>query len=533
MKGSGALERIDADFIVIGSGAAGLRAALDLAPAGRVLILTKTEIRESNSRYAQGGIAAAIGESDSSDLHFSDTLTAGAGLCDEEAVRILVEEGPAEIERLIEYGTSFDYRDGNIELAREGAHSRARVLHAQGDATGKEIVRALSATVASFDSVKIIPFAFVQQLIVDSARVEGVRFTSRGKLFEAIAPATLIASGGAGQVYRETTNPPVATGDGFALGYRAGALLRDMEFVQFHPTALKLPNLPPFLISEAIRGEGAHLINSAGERFVDELAPRDVVARAIYDRLKPDQGVFLDLRHLPAENIRKRFPYICSFCLQQGFDITKQPVPVVPAAHYFMGGLHTDLYGRTSIDGLFAAGEAASTGVHGANRLASNSLLECVVFGRRAAAAMKETSTSRRRERVSRSFDVRVPRHSESARFIIRDAAWLGAGIIRSESALKEGLAVLESMEREWEINPSPSLEQMETSNLLTVARVILECARKRLESRGAHYRADYPERNDAAFRHHTWTDSRGTISIGHRPFSPQNPAKTPPTGTS
>jgi len=512
------LERIEADYIVIGSGAAGLRAALDLAPTGRVLILTKTEIRESNSRYAQGGIAAAIGESDSADLHFSDTLTAGAGLCDEEAVRILVEEGPAEIERLIEWGTSFDQQNGNIELAREGAHSRPRVLHAQGAETGKEIVRALSARVAGFESVKIIPFAFVQQLIVDGARVQGVRFTSRAKLFEAIAPATLIASGGAGQVYRETTNPPVATGDGFALGYRAGALVCDMEFVQFHPTALKLPNLPPFLISEAIRGEGAHLLNSAGERFVDELAPRDVVARAIYERLKPDQGVFLDLRHLPADSIRKRFPHICSFCLQQGFDITKQPIPVVPAAHYFMGGLHTDLHGRTSVAGLFAAGEAASTGVHGANRLASNSLLECVVFGRRAAAAMKEAPVLPKKARSPEPLAVRVPRHSESARFIIRDAAWLGAGIIRSESALKEGLAVLQAMEADWELNPSPSLEQMETSNLLAVARVILECARKRLESRGAHYRSDYPERNDALFQHHTWTDLRGMISISGRP---------------
>ena len=519
MTGGKTRERVDTDFIVIGSGAAGLRAALDLAPAGRVLILTKTEIRESNSRYAQGGIAAAIGESDSAELHTSDTLAAGAGLCNEEAVRILAEEGPREIERLIEWGTGFDRKNGSIELATEGAHSRARVLHAQGDATGKEIVRALSARVRNLSSVTIVPFAFVQHLIVDGDRVCGVHYSSHGKLFEAVARATLIASGGAGQVYRETTNPPVATGDGFALGYRAGALLSDMEFVQFHPTALKLPNLPPFLISEAIRGEGAHLINSAGERFVDELAPRDVVARAIYERLKPDQSVFLDLRHLPPENIRKRFPHISSFCLQQGFDITKQPVPVVPAAHYFMGGLHTDLHGRTSIEGLFAAGEAASTGVHGANRLASNSLLECVVFGRRAAAAMKQISDVPANATFSDRAIFRVPRHSESARSIIRDASWLGAGIIRSESALNEGLTVLEAMESDWELEPLPSLEQLETSNLLIVARVILECARKRLESRGAHYRSDYAERNDALFRHHSWTTLPGRISIGPKAF--------------
>jgi L-aspartate oxidase len=338
-------------------------------------------------------------------------------------------------------------------------------------------------------------------------------------LFEATSRATLIASGGAGQVYRETTNPPVATGDGFALGYRAGALLSDMEFVQFHPTALKLPNLPPFLISEAIRGEGAHLINSVGERFVDELAPRDVVARAIYDRLKAEKGVFLDLRHLPQENILKRFPHIFSFCLQQGFDITQQPVPVVPAAHYFMGGLHTDLHGRTSLKGLFAAGEAASTGVHGANRLASNSLLECVVFGRRAATAMKNLEGLSRDVRRAEP-SVRVPLHSESARSVIRDAAWLGAGIVRSESAMKENMAVLDTMERQWEIHSSPSLEQLETSNLLIVARVILQSALLRLESRGAHYRADYPDRNDT-FRCHSWTTFRGT-SLGPKPLLTQ-----------
>jgi L-aspartate oxidase len=521
MSRSSAPERIDVDFIVIGSGAAGLRAALDLAVAGQVLILTKTEVRESNSRYAQGGIAAAVGDTDSAELHSSDTLVAGAGLCDEEAVQVLAQEGPAEIQRLIDLGTGFDRRDGNIELGREGAHSRARVLHAQGDATGKEIVRALSTRVQTLRSVRIVPFAFVQQLIVNEGRVLGVLFESRGKVFEAFAPATLIASGGAGQVYLETTNPPVATGDGFVLGYRAGALLRDMEFVQFHPTALKLPNLPPFLISEAIRGEGAYLINSAGERFVDELAPRDVVARAIYERLKPDAGVFLDLRHLPADNIRKRFPFISSFCLQQGFDITRQPVPVVPAAHYFMGGLYTDLEGRTSLPGLFAAGEAASTGIHGANRLASNSLLECVVFGRRAAEAMVAAKTGSSipvRFRVAR-FPIPVPRHSESARSAIRDAAWLGAGIVRSEAGLKEGLTVLQTMQVDWEPHPSPSLDQLETANLLAVARIILRSALLRLESRGAHYRADYPSRNDAEFQFHSWSRSGEKTSIGTRPF--------------
>ena len=507
MKSSTQHERIDTDFIVIGGGVAGLRAAADLAKAGRVLLLTKTALTESNSQYAQGGIAAAVGESDSTDIHFSDTLAAGAGLCDEAAVKVLADEAPEEIRKLIEWGTEFDRVDGHVALAREGAHSQARVLHAHGDATGREIIRSLSTRVRSLSAVSVIDFAFVQELIVNDGRVAGVRFVQNEKHVIASAGATLIASGGAGQVYRETTNPPVATGDGFSIGFRAGALLRDMEFVQFHPTALSLPGLPPFLISEAVRGEGAHLIDDKGNRFVEELAPRDVVARAIYARISEGSRVRLDLRHLPPGNIRNRFPQIHSFCLQHGFDITNQPIPVVPAAHYFMGGLYTDLEGRTSLPGLFAAGEVASSGVHGANRLASNSLLECVVFGKRAAGSMIESIRTVSPERAEAEFSLRVPSDAQAARQKIHETAWQYAGIVRDGDGLRRGLQIISEMSKNWQASSLPSIDQMETSNLRAIAELILQSALIRLESRGAHFRTDFPARNDEKFQFHSCVD--------------------------
>ena len=509
-------ERIDTDFIIIGSGAAGLRAAVELASRGRVLILTKTEPAESNSRYAQGGIAAAMSEADSPELHFSDTLAAGAGLCDEAAVRVLAEEASGEIEKLIGWGTEFDREGGAVALGREGAHSQARVLHAHGDATGREIVRALSSTACRLSAVTIIPFAFVQELIVLDGRVAGVRFVRNDKNFEASASATLIASGGAGQTYRETTNPAVATGDGFVLGYRAGAMLRDMEFVQFHPTALKLPGYAPFLISEAVRGEGAYLIDDAGERFVNELAPRDVVARAIYERMAAGGNVYLDLRHLPAESMRRRFPHIYAFCLQAGLDITKQPAPVTPAAHYFMGGLYTDLLGRTSVPGLFAAGESASTGVHGANRLASNSLLECVVFGKRAATAMADEPRQLTPPQLpSRQTLACAGENASAAKAAIRETAWQRAGILRDARGLDSGIAALRGIESNWREVSDPSIEQIETANLLTVADLVLKSALAREESRGAHYRTDYPARRDQEFGFHSWVRRNREVVIG------------------
>jgi len=507
VKSSSQHERIETDFIVIGGGVAGLRAAVDLAKAGRVLLLTKTALTESNSQYAQGGIAAAVGEADSTDIHYSDTLVAGAGLCDEAAVKVLADEAPEEIRKLIEWGTEFDRVDGHVALAREGAHSQARVLHAHGDATGREIIRSLSTRVRSLPAVTVMDFAFVQELIVSDGRVAGVRFRQHERSVIASACATLIASGGAGQVYRETTNPPVATGDGFSIGFRAGALLRDMEFVQFHPTALSLPGLPPFLISEAVRGEGAHLIDDKGARFVEELAPRDVVARAIYARISAGSRVRLDLRHIPSDNIRKRFPQIHAFCLQHGFDMAHEPIPVVPAAHYFMGGLQTDLGGRTSLPGLFAAGEVASSGVHGANRLASNSLLECVVFGKRAAGSMIECMDSSYPAFSETEFTLRVPSDVPAARQKIRETAWQSAGIVRSADGMKKGLQIISEMETQWQLTSVPSIEQMETANLRAIAELILKCALLRHESRGAHFRSDFPARNDDKYRFHSVVD--------------------------
>jgi L-aspartate oxidase len=507
VKGSAQHERIDTEFIVIGGGVAGLRAAVDLASAGRVLLLTKTALTESNSQYAQGGIAAAVGDSDSTEVHSSDTLAAGAGLCDEAAVRVLVDEAPGEIRKLIEWGTEFDRVDGHVALAREGAHSQARVLHAHGDSTGREIIRSLSSRVRALSSVTVLEFAFVQELIVADGRVAGVRFIHEDKRAIASACSTLIASGGAGQVYRETTNPLVATGDGFSLGFRAGALLRDMEFVQFHPTALSLPSLPPFLISEAVRGEGALLIDDGGERFVDELAPRDVVARAIYGRISRGSRVFLDLRPIPAGSIRRRFPQIHAFCIQHGFDIAQQPIPVVPAAHYFMGGLFSDLGGRTTLPGLFAAGEVASTAVHGANRLASNSLLECVVFGRRAANSMIENFSTVRPSLPENDFRLRVPSDAQSARRRIREVSWQFAGIVRDGEGLKQGLQILSELEKGWRTSEFPSMDQIEAANMWTIAKLILQSALKRRESRGAHFRTDYLARNDAKFQFHSCVD--------------------------
>jgi L-aspartate oxidase len=508
-------EQLETDFIVVGSGAAGLRAAIDLAAAGRVLVLTKTELTESNSRYAQGGIAAAMDDTDTTALHRADTIAAGAGLCDEEAVAVLVEEGPAEVERLIEWGTAFDTIDGKVTFGREGAHSRSRVLHAHGDATGMEIVTALWRKVRDLPNVSIESFSFVEELIRVDNRVAGLRYLSPRGARVATARATLIASGGAGQIYSHTTNPAVATGDGFALAFRAGALLRDMEFVQFHPTALNIAGAPPFLISEAVRGEGAILVDQADNRFVDELAPRDVVARAIYSRIAAGSTVYLDLRQLPADLAPRRFPHIHAFCLERGIDLARHKLPVTPAAHYFMGGVWTDLDGRSSLHGLFAAGEAASCGIHGANRLASNSLLECVVFGRRAAVAMTRETRPPLRDIPDRESQLRVPENAEEARRAIRDIAWRAAGIVRNEQNMRSGIDALTAIAEKWKPSVNPTVAQMETANLREVALLTLAGAVIRLESRGAHYRSDYPARDDSRYGFHSWNHSEKYPWIG------------------
>src|SRR5436305_1146058 len=381
------------DFLVIGAGVAGLRAGIDLATAGSVLVIAKDTLRESSSEYAQGGIAVALSDDDEVELHEQDTLQAGDGLCDRAAVRTLVEEGPAAIQELIEWGAAFDREGSDLAFTREGAHSRNRILHAHGDSTGREIARTLYRKAASLPNITFRSFAAITALVTGDG-VEGAVLAQ-----EIVrARAVLLATGGLGAVYRNTTNPDVATGDGVAVAYRAGAEIQDIEFVQFHPTALRLEGAPSFLLSEALRGEGARLLNTAGERFMEryhplgELAPRDVVSRAIVAEMRRTGGahVWLDITHRGSDFVRARFPRIYETCLRYGIDLGAAPAPVHPAAHYAMGGVRTDLDGRTNVERLYAAGEAACTGVHGANRLASNSLLEGVVFADHAAADARD-----------------------------------------------------------------------------------------------------------------------------------------------
>src|SRR5205085_3009795 len=395
----------ETDFIVVGGGIAGLRAAIGLAEAGRVLVVTKQEVTESNTQYAQGGIAVALSDDDEVELHLQDTIDAGDGLVNVEAARVLVEEGPQRIQELISWGTEFDRSGSRLTFTREGAHSRSRILHAHGDSTGREIGRALIARARTIPHIAFTEFEFTAELCLDNTRVIGVfLLTPDGTRKVVYANAVLLATGGAGQVFSDTTNPSVATGDGIAMAHHAGAAVSDMEFFQFHPTALSLPGAPRFLLSEALRGEGALLLNSARERFMPryhpmaELAPRDVVARAIVQEIaaNPTQAAvaYLDLRHLDPAHLRARFPRIYATCKQYGIDITADLVPARPAAHYLMGGVKTDLVGRSTLHGLYAAGEVACTGVHGANRLASNSLLEGLVFGARVADSMRNERRS-------------------------------------------------------------------------------------------------------------------------------------------
>ena len=465
------------DYIVVGSGIAGLRAAIDLAVAGRVTIFTKAQITESNSMYAQGGIAAAIGRDDDVDKHYADTMAAGAGLCDPAAVRVLVDEGPREIERLLQWGADFERNSDALALSREGGHRVARIVHGNGGLTGKVVIDALLSCLRSHPNVKIAPFTFFRDLRVAGDRVIGIQFEHDQRIGTCYAKATLLAAGGGSQVYAQSTNPETATGDGLAAAYRAGAVLRDMEFVQFHPTVLGLPGAPRFLLTEALRGEGARIVNERGERFIDELLTRDEVSRAVFRQLasRPDARVLLDVRLITAEVLKNKFRHVYETCLNYGLDITRDPIPITPAAHYFMGGIRTDLNGHTTLPGLYAAGEAASTGVHGANRLASNSLLEALVFGARAAAAMREEPEPGAWEGSGNPAD-RLPATTNQA---IREITWRYAGSIRRADGLKTGLKLLGDIPEE--------------SNLLTVARIIHECALAREESRGAHYREDFP----------------------------------------
>lgn len=514
------------DFIVVGAGVAGLRAAIALAEAGKVLVLAKQELTESATQYAQGGIAVALSDEDEISLHFQDTINAGDGIVNADAAHVLVEEGPDRIQELIDWGTQFDRKGTRLTFTREAAHSRDRILHAHGDSTGREIGRALYAKASTLKNISFSAFEFTASLYMEAGRVCGVRLISgAGDMHTVTSGAVLLATGGAGHVYINTTNPAVATADGIAMAFRAGAEISDMEFVQFHPTALYLKKAPRFLLSEALRGEGAVLRNSELHRFMPkyhddgEMAPRDVVARAIAHELEvcrlKEPVVYLDLTHLKADHIKARFPRIYATCLEHNVDITIDLVPVRPAAHYLMGGVRTDLEGRSSLPGLYAAGEAACTGVHGANRLASNSLLEGLVFGARAGHAMRNEKASGKTAAKDAGQPVAASApNSDAEHFIhsIQQLMWDKVGIVRSRQSLMEALERLQTSTME---TPAPtSRRACEARNIHTAALLITRSALARLESRGAHYRTDYPEHEDAKFKKHSIVGEKGVRFI-------------------
>ena len=507
------------DYIIVGSGIGGLYLALQAKAHGRVLVITKGSIDDCNTRYAQGGIAAAIGKNDNPELHIQDTIAAGAGLSDLGAVTILAKEGPERIADLVEYRVPFDTLDGEIALTMEAAHSVPRILHAGGDATGEHIEVSLSKQVRN-QGIQVLENFLATSIIVEKGKVSGVRAldcrTGTREVF--YCKYLILATGGAGQLYKYNTNPDITTGDGVALAFNAGAEIMDMEFFQFHPTALRMPGVQPFLISEAVRGEGGVLRNADGYRFMPEyhekaeLAPRDVVARSILSEMKKNKTdrVYLDVTQLPPHLITTRFPHIYQFCLDHGLDITKAQIPVAPAAHYMIGGVKTNTWGETNIPGLFAAGEVACTGVHGANRLASNSLLEAIVFSKRII------------ERTIGKFKDKIPEPAGSKDLytslgqrpapkvvpalslaVLQQLHWDKAGIVRD----KEGLNLAAATLAAWQSTlPHPTdLPSYDLSNLLLAGRLLTEAALIREESRGAHYRTDFPDVLPNWQRHIIW----------------------------
>ena len=507
-----------ADILILGAGVAGLRAALAVPPELEVLVVTKDKVEQSNSQYAQGGIAGVLDPEDRFENHVEDTLRAGAGLCDRPVVEAVVREAPVQLDQLVRWGTHFDMTEaGQLALTLEGGHSHRRIVHALGDATGQEMMRAVIARARQAPNVTIWEDAFTLDLLTDEGACVGAAVHRPGQgLILIWAKETILATGGAGHLYRETTNPPVATGDGIAAAYRAGAALRDMEFMQFHPTVLYVAGSSRHLISEAVRGEGAYLRDKNGHRFMPEvdpraeLAPRDVVARAIIRQMEKTKhpNVYLDLSHLDPAQVRKRFPGIDRVCRSFDLDITRDRIPVRPAAHYFIGGVTVDLQGRTSIPHLWAAGEVTSSGLHGANRLASNSLLEGLVFGAwcgqgASAAALARPELPAPRPIISRfepeagALDVADLRNS------LQSLTGWKAGIVRDRAGLEEALQDVEFWCRYVLAHEFAAVPGWELQNLLTIARLLLWAALMREESRGVHFRSDFPDRDDARWQRH------------------------------
>ena len=520
---SAKLPRIDTDFLVVGSGSAGLRAAIEANRHGDVVLITKGALQESSTRYAQGGIAVVMSEDDEISFHVEDTLKAGAGLCNETAVKIMVEEGIERVSELIEWGANFDKEGENLGFTQEAAHQRRRIVH-RGDATGAETTQVLVTHLKKQERIQVIEHAFAVDFMTHDKTCYGVVALINNSLHCIFAKSTILAAGGLGRIYQCTSNPEVATGDGFALAWRAGCEMMDMEFVQFHPTTLFLMGAPHFLISEALRGEGGTLISGRGERFMgkyhdlEELAPRDVVSRAILSEMELTDlpCVYLDITHLSPNFIQNRFPTIYQTCSQYGIDITTDLIPVRPGAHFMMGGVRTNMNAETAIRGLSACGEVACTGVHGANRLASNSLLECIVFGTRAgrtAAEYAGTIDAEMHTNVRIQSDGGLESSGDefndtsdptvdvnTAQDIIRELMWKHTGILRSGADLKivaDALATLEQLEL------GDQIEALEFQNMLEVARLITRIAIARTESRGGHYRDDFSERDDTNWRKH------------------------------
>jgi L-aspartate oxidase len=507
-----------ADVVIIGGGIAGLRAAMEVDPRLSLLVITKDKMDQSNSAFAQGGIASVLDPEDNFASHVEDTLVAGANLCDREVVEMVVREAPDHIRQLIEWGTNFDTENGELLLGREGGHSHRRIVHALGDATGHEIMRAMVAQAQGKLKADIWSSTFTIDLLTHEGRCRGalVWNAHHGRTF-VWAKETILCTGGAGRVFRETTNPEVATGDGLAIAYRAGAVLRDMEFMQFHPTVLYIAGSSRSLITEAMRGEGARLVDASGRRFMPdyderaELAPRDVVSRAIVERMEKTRqpSVFLDMSHLEPDRVRKRFPGIARTCAEFGIDIATDPIPVRPGAHYMIGGVTVDLEGRTTLSGLWAAGEVTSSGLHGANRLASNSLLEGLVFGAKAgagasAAAMEQPDTYR----AIPLENPPVEEHAEPLDLVdirnsLRSLMWRSAGVKSTAPQLAEAAETIRRWRRYVLSRQLSDPAGWELQNMLTVASLMVSSDLAREESRGVHLRADFPERDDAHWRRH------------------------------